>query len=43
MEFGPGKVLQGLCKRISVGGKNLTVIGCGDTAAIRALENGSAT
>lgn len=38
VEFGPGKVLQGLCKRIAPEGmKPLALTGCGDSAAIKAL------
>ena len=39
VEFGPGKVLQGLVKRISrEAGKPLETAGCGDLAGVRALE-----
>ncbi len=39
VEFGPGKVLQGLAKRIpSADGKNLAVTTCGDPAALSAVE-----
>jgi [acyl-carrier-protein] S-malonyltransferase len=39
IEFGPGKVLQGLCKRIqSHAGTTLAVTPCGDLAGIKAAE-----
>lgn len=38
IEFGPGKVLQGLAKRIApAGGKGLALAGCGDSAGVKAL------
>ncbi|MBY0470679.1 ACP S-malonyltransferase [bacterium] len=39
IEFGPGKVLQGLAKRISFEDKTLKVTSCGSTENIRTFES----